>query len=82
MNDEQVALECLSELESAGSQARELCHDLNNHLTIIRTFSELLSGSLAADDACAGFNAEVLEASERAIERLGDLRRLLGARRA
>jgi signal transduction histidine kinase len=57
------------DINEAVNQARKLCHDINQPLTVIMARSELILLKLAADDV----NRKALEQIHEQAEKLSDL---------
>ena len=54
-------------------RARSVCHDFNNHLTVIRTFSELIEDALPETDPLRSFSDLVLKSTDGAVSSLQEL---------
>ena len=58
-------------------EARSVCHDFNNHLTVVQTFSELLKDGLPPDDPRRHYTHQLLKATDGAVVSLRRLVELL-----
>ncbi|MBU2552424.1 MAG: hypothetical protein KKB20_28685 [Proteobacteria bacterium] len=65
------------DIESLISRARELCHDMNQPLTVIMARSELLMMKSPPDGADYGSGKQIFDQAEKLNGLINDLRNLL-----
>jgi PAS domain S-box-containing protein len=60
-------------MEAVGRLAGGIAHDFNNLLMVIRSYSEMLDGSLPANDKRQRYAEEILKATDRAARLTGQM---------